>query len=453
MSDETGGSLALVLRLLRDEGPRAVWNRVIDRWEESHRLRRLGTLIEDNGRLSIDFDPPPVLNVSPTPPSPKRGGAQIQMLDRLAEEKKLRAVALAYPRDGRWWMEVWTESGSGIIAVGIEKDPVDSIERAARLAGVGLVHIENLSGLPLTLVPELEGRGLPTMLSVHDFTLFCRKPHLIEQATGEFCEYSRDMVRCAACLSDLDPEQHHTQVEYRRDGAKAFAHAGAVIYPSGFLRRQHEALFPGHRRGREDAVIAPATSRPAPPTRRPDGRTRIAFVGGAHLHKGGALIAPTMERILKHDITALGFVYGSGDGRLTRQLREMNAIRVRGYYQQGNLPSLLVRDRITVAVLPSIWPETYGLVVDECLSAGVPVVAFDHGAVGDRLDEWGVGRLVPLQLATTGLADSIIDCSASGSDVPIGVRSLLPRPSSSAHLHIELYGSHEIQSRLSNKSG
>ncbi len=441
MSEEPRGSPALILRLLRDEGSRAVRDRVIDRWEEWNRLRRLEALTERDGRLSIEFEPPPVLNVSPTPPSPKRGGAQIQMLDRLAEEKKLRTVAFAYPRARNWWMEVWSESGPGIIALGAEKKPADSIERAARLAGSRVVHIESLSGLPLTLVPDLEERGVPTVLSVHDFTLFCRKPHLIERTTGEFCDYSRDMARCAACLSDIDPEQRQSQTDYRRDGAAALERATAVIYPSDFLRHQHETLFPGRREAQSDAVIAPATSRPAHPAQRSPERPLIAFVGGAHLHKGGALIAPTMERILQHDPTAVGFVYGSGDGRLTRELRRAKGIRVRGYFRQGTLPSLLVRDRIAVAVLPSICPEAYALVVDECLSAGVPVIAFDLGAVGDRLRSWGAGLLVPLESGPSGLATGVAGALESMVAVPDSTRRLIPTPASAAREHFVFYKS------------
>ena len=439
MSEEAAGSLALVFRLLRDEGPRAVRDRVIDRWQETRRLRRLETLIEEDGRLNHEFQPPPVLNVSPTPPSPKRGGAQIQMLDRLDEERKLRTVALAYPKGGRWWMEVRAESGSGIIPLGGEMKPAESIQRGARLAGAGIVHIENLSGLPLALVQDLDDLGLPTVLSVHDFTLFCRNPHLIERATREFCNYSRDMDRCEACLSEADPPTPRSQIDYRRDGATAFGRAVAIIYPSDFLRRQHEALFPGIRQGRHDTVIAPATSRPATLTKQQDGRANIAFVGGAHVHKGGALIAPTMERTLKHDPGAVGFVYGSGDGRLTRQLRRTKGVRVRGYYGQGRLPSLLFSDRIGVAVLASIWPEAYGLVIDECLSVGVPVVAFDHGAAADRLRSWETGSLVPLNGGPGGLATSVIGALKSIVVVPDSTRRLLPTCASTAREHLDFY--------------
>ena len=146
-----------------------------------------------------------------------------------------------------------------------------------------------------------------------------------------------------------------------------------------------------------------------------------------------------MERILKHNPRAVGFVYGSGDGRLARQLRRMKGIRVRGYYVQGRLPSLLLRDRIAVAVLPSIWPEAYALVVDECLSVGVPVVAFDHGAVADRLRKWNVSDLIPLRIGADDLANSIIGSLSRNLEVPKEVISSLPQPKSTAQQHMVIY--------------
>ena len=441
MTEESKSSLALAVRLFLDEGPRALWNRALDRREEKIRLRRLPRLREDHGRLSGAIGSPPVLNVSSLPPSPKRGGAQIQMLDRLAEEKKLRTVALAYPRDGFWWLEVSGPTVAGIVAIGDEGTTADLVQRAANLVGTSVVHIESLAGLPLDLIGELEDRKLTTVLSIHDFTLFCRRPHLIETSTTEFCGYCQDSDRCDECLRDLDLDPFPTQEAYRRAGAEALRSASTVIYPSKFLQRQYRVLFPDHRGQTRENVIAPASSRSTSSKCKATRRMRVGFVGGAYTHKGGALIAPTIERVRTQLPDAGAFVYGNGERVHFRRLRNSLGIRVRGYYRPGMLASLLLRDQISIAVFPSIWPEAYALVVDECLSVGVPVVAFDHGAVADRLRAWKVGDLVPLRESASGLAESVVSCLASDLGVPDTVISDLPLPESSAKQHVDLYRS------------
>jgi glycosyltransferase involved in cell wall biosynthesis len=165
----------------------------------------------------------------------------------------------------------------------------------------------------------------------------------------------------------------------------------------------------------------------------------LAFIGGAYVHKGASLIPDTMGLVRENIPEALGFVYGNGDSGSLRVLRSVKNLKVRGYYRQGDLARLLKRDRISVAVLTSIWPEAYGLVVDECLAAGVPVVAFDLGAVADRLGSWEVGRLALPSLGAHGLAQAIVDLNASRAKVPQSVLEALPRPESVAHQHIALY--------------
>jgi glycosyltransferase involved in cell wall biosynthesis len=436
---ESESLLGLTLRILRDEGLQAVRNRFMDRAAEKKRLRELEPLSLHGGRLSFDSEPAPVLNVSPTPPSPKRGGSQIQMLDRLAVEKKQRTVALAYPKDTLWWLEIWTAAGGGILPLGESPNTAELVSQAAKLARTGLIHIENISGLPLGLIHELAGRGRQAVLSVHDFTLFCRQPHLIERATGEFCGYCVDEERCTACLGDIDLKEHESQIDYRRAGGEALTSAATVVFPSEFLRHMHRELFPAVSKAETLTVIPPASARPHLTVDRASAAQRVGFIGGASAHKGAALIPTIMDLVRNERPGVRGFVYGNGERELLQSLKSVENLTVRGYYRQGRLARLLAHDAITVAVLTSIWPEAYGLVVDECLAAGVPVVAFDHGAVADRLSSWKAGYLAQPGLGAHGLAQSIVDALSDRVEVPESVINDLPQPERAALEHLELY--------------
>jgi glycosyltransferase involved in cell wall biosynthesis len=438
-TSESKSLLGLTLRILRDEGLQAVWNRSKDRAEEKKRLGRLAHLTVRDGELSLDFERAAVLNVSPTPPSPKRGGSQIQMLDRLAVEKKHRTVALAYPKDESWWLEIWTAGGGGILAIGETSEVAELISQAADLAGAEVVHVENISGLPLNLISELASRGRHTVLSVHDFTLFCRKPHLIERATGAFCGYCVDEERCTACLRDIDLPEHKSQTDYRTAGAEALANAATVIFPSEFLRQMHRDLFPALEKREVQNVIPPASARPHVRVDRATTAPRVGFIGGAYAHKGAALIPSIMDLVREQRPEVRGFVYGNGERESLQALKAVENLTVRGYYRQGDLARMLARDEISVAVLTSIWPEAYGLVVDECLAAGVPVIAFDHGAVADRLGSWKIGHLTAPELGAHGLAEAIVDALSNRAEVPESVIENLPRPESVAHEHVALY--------------
>ena len=432
---------------MRTEGGISVRNKKRAVAEEVKRRRKMSELtVTRDGRLDTGVSPPPVLNVAPFPPYPAFTGSQVAMADRLEVERDKRTVALVYPRDGAWWLEVWSSASTGYYCLGTKSNLIEIIASASYLMKSSLVHIENNNGLPLNLVEGLENSGLRTILSLHDFVFFCRRPNLVEQPYGEFCNYSTEALRCKVCLRDIDPAGRTTQADYRRKAGPSLHDASILIFPSVFLQRQYEVLFPERHYGQKEVVVAPATAR-GEATGGGGGRSNIAFVGGMQPHRGAALIQAIMDRVKESQPKAAGFVYGDGEGELFKLVRKAKKVKIQGYYQSGTLPELLVRDRVAVAVLPSIAPEAYSLVVDECLSAGVPVVAFEHGAVGERLSFWAVGELAPLNQGAGGLADAVVHCLGHRKRVPDSVIRTLPQVDRVARKYLELYKAQRARAR------
>lgn len=280
----------------------------------------------------------------------------------------------------------------------------EDCERAVRSAverlGATVLHVEGLAGLPLRSL--LRFQDLDLTLALHDFAAFCARPHLLERPQLRFCWYSRDLARCGNCLQKEDAYQ----AERRAIAAELLASA-ALIFPSEFLRRTYTELFPNLSPERQ-RIVAPTGGIAPLPSREPGPVRHVALVGGVQAHKGALVFEEVARRV---DLRWT--VYGGGDPELLTRLRRLPRVRVRGYYRSGALPHLLRRDGVDLALLLSIVPESYSLVLDECLAAGVPVVAFDLGAVGERLTS---GRLVPLDEGAEGIvrAMSLLECSPHG---------------------------------------
>jgi glycosyltransferase involved in cell wall biosynthesis len=433
---------------MRTEGGVSVKNKKRAVADEGKRRRKMTELtVTKDGRLDTGMPLPPVLNVAPFPPFPAFTGSQIAMSDRLQEERDRRTVALVYPRDGAWWLEVWSAAGTGYFSLGTKSNFLEIIAQAARLTRAKMVHIEDNKGLPLNLVHGLARGGLHTILSIHDFIFFCRRTHLIEEPYVEFCNYCTEALRCKVCLRDIDPDGRTSQTDYRRVSTASVHDASYLIFPSVFLQRQYELLFPDRKHGQRESVIAPATKRSGAAAGPASGLPNVAFVGGVYLHRGAALIQAILDRVRESEPKAVGFVYGDGEAALFKQLREAKKIKIQGYYPKGTLPELLARDKIAVAVLPSIFPEAYSLVVDECLSAGVPVVAFERGAVGERLSFWQAGELVIPGLGTDGLAEAVVNTLSGKPRVPDSVVRTLPQVERVARKYADLYKSLKPRAR------
>lgn len=417
--------------LLRAEGLRGLAERLADRTEALR--ERLEERVVSPERLARDAAPAPVLDVLATPLAPRFGGVSTQLGARRGEEARLRTTALLAPEAG-WWTLRATRGGEALRArlgrvarsdapsVGL-REGVEAVREAARLVGARIVNMEGVAGWPPAALRGLAGTNSRLVVSLHDFALFCPRPNLVEEPHARFCGYARDEGRCRACLAATWSLPARFVEEWRRDAAGLLAAADAVVYPSEFLRRQHATLFPGARAGLERVIAPPAPGEdaagPAPAMRRiaRDGAARVAFVGAYRPHKGALVFGELIRRAAAGRRRVRWSILGSGDPDLVRDAR-IGGADTAGHYRAGGLTRRLREEEVDVALLLSIWPETYSLTLTECRAAGVPVVAFDLGAIAERIGAEGGGVAVPLETGAEGVAAMLAKVLSGEVEVP-----------------------------------
>jgi glycosyltransferase involved in cell wall biosynthesis len=398
-----------------------------------------------------------VLNVAASGTALRLGGVQAQLASRLRVERDLRAVALLSPG-------LLEQNGSRRVAVDLES----GIREAMNITGARTIHFEGMHDVPLPAVLRLIESGVRLIVTSHDFSLFCARPHLIEEPIGNFCFYSEDPDRCHRCLRQTWDVPRDAQRERRTMARDILTSAAGLIFPSQFLLDEHQRLFslpdlvaeviePGVAARWSAGVFAgwlgarpaayppksnilpsaaaartraePAGATPALPR---ETRRAIAFAGSAKRHKGAHLL-PEIAR----DLGANIHIFGGGDEELLRAMRRVPNITAHGYYRAGTLPSLLARHGVGLVVLPSIWPETHSLVLSEAWLAGAAVAAFDLGAPAERIRQHGGGWLVPLETGAAGLAQ-IIEQWMRG-EITTSVPRSVPSPVDAAKAHVEMY--------------
>jgi glycosyltransferase involved in cell wall biosynthesis len=70
-------------------------------------------------------------------------------------------------------------------------------------------------------------------------------------------------------------------------------------------------------------------------------------------------------------------------------------IKVYGSYEPNDLPSIISSKKINVILMASIVPETFSYTISETMKMGLPIVAFDIGAQGNRVNQYKLGKVVP----------------------------------------------------------
>ncbi len=195
----------------------------------------------------------------------------------------------------------------------------------------------------------------------------------------------------------------------------------AVVTASSHM--QHELARHGAAGGR--VVSIPFTAGadrsfdgPAQTSRPADGPWLLLFAGRMDRLKGGAHLLEALAPVARRVSRPLRLVM-AGDGperagwqrragELTRGNESISA-EFTGWLDRPALSRLL--DAADLLVMPSLWPEPFGLIGPEAQRRGVPVVAYATGGVPEWLTDGVNGVLAPATPPTVaGLADAIFRC-------------------------------------------
>ncbi|MGZ7080422.1 MAG: glycosyltransferase, partial [Thermoanaerobaculia bacterium] len=366
----------------------------------------------------------PILNLSAGAVSSRLGGVPVQLFARLRAERTLRDVALLHAG-------VLELSAPVLHTRAIGGDFATSVRGALNITGARAIHLEGTEGVPIASVLPLIESGIRVFVSVHDFSLFCARPHLLELPMERFCQYSSDVDRCLRCLRQTWSVESDEQAERRALGRELLTSASGMIFPSRFLFDKHREIFSLPDLAGE--IIEPGVTAAGLRVRAP-ARSAIAYAGSVKRHKGAKLM-PEIVRLVAGD--AAWHVFGGGDEDLLHAMRRIPHVKIHGYYRHRQLPSLLARNRVGLVVLPSIVPESYGLVLSEAWLAGTAVVAFDHGAIAERIRRDGGGWLAPPDSGAAGLAE-IIEQWRSGK-IAARIPPVVPSPGDAARAHVDRY--------------
>jgi glycosyltransferase involved in cell wall biosynthesis len=153
------------------------------------------------------------------------------------------------------------------------------------------------------------------------------------------------------------------------------------------------------------------------PTTMNDG-IRLVYFGRIEKLKGGMCLLDSLARVSEALKQPLQLTFG-GDGparedweRHAAALQSANprlTIDFSGWVDAERMSALLASSHLLV--VPSLWPEPFGMVGPEAGRYGVPCAAFDLGGIPAWLTEGVNGHLAPATPPTAeGLAAAIVRC-------------------------------------------
>lgn len=286
-----------------------------------------------------------------------------------------------------------------------------------------LIHFQHCLHTSASLIEVAQKRGIPSLLTLHDYWFICPKVQLI-QSTGKICPETRPGIGCVRCAANKTPlirlGKTATFVFYpflvvflrfyprmirrfrflekrvildllalfrrRKTILGYLQQLDLMISPSPFLRKKYirfgvpperilmsrNGLDTEHLRGRR-------------PTDSP--RVRFAFMGSFVWYKGLQVLVEAFSKMEEGEAE----LHIHGDDRSTPDARAYRkrleglcakeTLVFHGPFRSEDLPGLY-RD-IDALVVPSVWFENAPMVIFEAFAAGVPVIASRLGGMAN----------------------------------------------------------------------
>lgn len=298
----------------------------------------------------------------------------------------------------------------------------DAVERAFETVldevRPDILHVHHLTCLSLGLPAIARRRGVTVVMTLHDFWMGCPRGQRIRDDLDPCPPPRAD--RCLPCLQAAWPAFFappgsgglaRDLAAYRRYRAAlraSLSSCDALVTPShAHARAMAEGGVPANRlrvvpngirldRFRDPEVVRRRREREAARD------LRLGFLGTVIPSKGLHVLLDALGDVKGAPGEVSLQVHGpvapfDPEGRYARAIRARAErdprIRLQGPYEPGEVARILAG--LDVVVVPSLWPETFGLTLHEAAASGACLVASRLGALAEAIEDGGSGLLVP----------------------------------------------------------
>ncbi|MEM3399443.1 MAG: glycosyltransferase family 4 protein [Candidatus Micrarchaeia archaeon] len=279
------------------------------------------------------------------------------------------------------------EGGIKVVGIGRSHDQImrrDVFNPDIKLdIDADVVHVHGVWGISLAALGRVS-RKAPVVLTVHDHWMFC--PLLTYYTTdGEQCPKMKGGVRiCSLCSTTLT-------------GRSLFALREAIFATKPYDRFIDKYIAPSLfvknlliRNGIKSEKVIHLPHGIEPIGEKYMGVEKIVtYVGRLNPLKGIGYLERAFSKVRDRVSDAKLVIAGEG---IWATETGADGIKMLGKISDRQKEKLFERSRVVVA--PSIWPETFGLVILEAFSTARPVVASDVGAFSELVEDGKTGFLV-----------------------------------------------------------
>lgn len=262
---------------------------------------------------------------------------------------------------------------------------------------IKLVHLHHFIYMHEKLHNFLLSGRYRVAVTLHDYYVVCPRVNMTKN--GIYC-YEAGDAECNICMHDTLAEMPMDLgrlldmlpdiVSWRKYWLDFLQKADYVFVPSSDQRERLLRYFPSLTKIRvvenPEIVVPPGTCNVK--------IRRIGILGTISEAKGRSVLLECARLAEAQHLNMQFVLFGTlspAEGNLPANLL------VKGKYREDEVYSLIRGEGIDFFWFTAIWPETYSYVLTIPIRLGIPVIAADLGAIGERIKRGGWGEVYPVE--------------------------------------------------------
>ncbi|MDI2091772.1 glycosyltransferase [Commensalibacter oyaizuii] len=267
--------------------------------------------------------------------------------------------------------------------------------------------------------------SIPYHVYIHDYMVFCPRISLLN-ADKRYCGEPKQLSKCQACV-DLMPASRENLIDmdsWIQRSQNELMHAQRVITPSKDTAARIKKHFPMLKKidveeledDRPDLTIEQLAFFSQHTDKIPETEIqkdiythsyKVCLIGAIGIEKGfdilKALVADADQRDLPLEFVLVGRTV---DDQL---FLNSNRLFITGSYKEEEAVDLVNRQQADIAFFPAIWPETWCYALSIAWRAGLKTVAFDLGAIAQRIKTTQRGWVISPELSIIDQNNILLD--------------------------------------------
>lgn len=262
---------------------------------------------------------------------------------------------------------------------------------------IDFIHIHHMVNHYFDIADVVSEKKIYCMITLHDFCSLCPTINMLYKME-KYCGNLKEK-NCGECLKYKNGINNNIIPRWREVWNDFLSKMDKVIVPS---KSTKDIINSVYKNIKIDVIPHGIKEIDRSYVPKIENKLNVAFVGVVSIHKGGKILT---ELVKKKTSKIKYHLFGKTE--FSTLVKNKSNYVNHGPYDREKLSELLQDSKINLACLFSIWPETYSYTLTECLQNNIPVLTFDIGAIAERIKEYNLGYVIPIDSTIEDISKKI----------------------------------------------